>query len=383
MTAIEPQPAAPKPSLRWYHPTPDRLILGLLALEGLLRLSERSRWLPWHKGYAVLIAVASVGVFFLLMLLWYLAALLFRLRFQFSIRSLLVLTVAVAVPCSWLSWEMKRAREQRKTVESFTELTGAAGHEWECDKHGNFILDVRPPEPAWLRSWLGEDFFGEVVIAALQRTEVTDIGLAELRRFKHLRWLRLLLTETTDAGLAQIATLTELKGLSLGNTRVTDVGLAHVAALTQLEELDLEDTQVTDAGLTEVAGLAQIRELFLGRTQVTDTGLAHIAGLTQLDTLALNGTGITDAGLAHLSRLAHLRWLWLNDTQVEGVGLTQLAGLTELQVLRLDGTQVTDTGLAHAARLTQLQWLSLAGTRVSDAGVAKLRKALPNCQILH
>ena len=33
--------------------------------------------------------------------------LIFRWRFQFSIRSLLVLTVAVAVPCSWLAVEVK------------------------------------------------------------------------------------------------------------------------------------------------------------------------------------------------------------------------------------------------------------------------------------
>ena len=35
------------------------------------------------------------------MLLWFLAALLFRLRFQFSLLSLLLLAVVVAVPCSW------------------------------------------------------------------------------------------------------------------------------------------------------------------------------------------------------------------------------------------------------------------------------------------
>jgi hypothetical protein len=45
----------------------------------------------------------------LLMLVWFAIALVFGWRFQFSIRSLLVLTATAAVPCSWLSWEMKRA----------------------------------------------------------------------------------------------------------------------------------------------------------------------------------------------------------------------------------------------------------------------------------
>jgi len=285
---------------RWFCPAPSWPVYASLLMTCLLFFSDRWQWFPFnaHKGWTALAAVAGVGVVLLVMGLWWAVALIFCRWFQFSIRSLLVMVVAVALPFSWLGVEMNKAREQRKAVEAFTELTGAAGHEWECDKSGNFILDARPLETAWLQSWLGEDFFGEVVIAALQRTEVTDVGLAELRRFKHLRWLRLLLTETTDAGLAQIAALTELKGLSLNHTRVTDAGLAHLAALTQLEELDLEDTQVTDAGLTQVAGLAKIRELFLGRTQVTDAGLAHIAGLTQLDTLALNSKEITDAGPA-------------------------------------------------------------------------------------
>ena len=62
MIAAEPRSAVPKPSVRWFHLTPDRVVLALLAVEGLLWLSERLGWLAWHKGYAVLTAVASVGV---------------------------------------------------------------------------------------------------------------------------------------------------------------------------------------------------------------------------------------------------------------------------------------------------------------------------------
>ena len=45
------------------------------------------------------------------MFLWFLAALLLRWRFQFSILSLLVLVVVVAVPFSWLATGMKQARD--------------------------------------------------------------------------------------------------------------------------------------------------------------------------------------------------------------------------------------------------------------------------------
>ena len=95
----------PTPHPRWYCLTPDRLILVLLVVEGLLWLSERLGWPVWHKGYAVLTAVAAVGVALVLMLLWFAVALVFRWRFQFSIRSLLVLAVVVAIPCSWMAVE--------------------------------------------------------------------------------------------------------------------------------------------------------------------------------------------------------------------------------------------------------------------------------------
>jgi len=76
--------------------------MGLLAVEGLLLLSERFRWFAFNerKGWTVLIAVAAVGLAGLCTLLWFAVALLLRRPFQFSIRSLLVLTVAVAIPCS-------------------------------------------------------------------------------------------------------------------------------------------------------------------------------------------------------------------------------------------------------------------------------------------
>lgn len=84
-----------------FHLTPDRLVLALLVVEALLWLSDRCGWPAWHKGYAVLAAIVSVGVVLLLMLAWFMASSQLRGRFQFGSRSLLVLVVAVGVPCSW------------------------------------------------------------------------------------------------------------------------------------------------------------------------------------------------------------------------------------------------------------------------------------------
>jgi len=95
-----------EPRPRWYRLTPNRFVIGLFVLECLLWLTERFECFPFnrHKGWTVLIAVAVLGAAMLLMFFTYVAAILFRWRFQFAIRTLLLLVVAVAVPCSWLGY---------------------------------------------------------------------------------------------------------------------------------------------------------------------------------------------------------------------------------------------------------------------------------------
>jgi len=230
----------PKP--RWFHVTPDRVILGLLIVEGLLWLSNRLGWPAWQKGYAVLTAVAAVGVAFLAMGLWLAAALVFHLRFQFSIRSLLVLAVVVALPCSWLAVEMQQAERQREAVVAIEKRSGTVmwdDEEWAC--------------PTWLRRLLGDDFFNSVVGVSFFDTRNGDAELEQL--LEHLK------------GLDQ------LHKLDLDNTPVSDAGLEHVKTLGQLQELDLHLTQVTDAGLKHLKGLNQLRELRLVNTKVTDAAV--------------------------------------------------------------------------------------------------------------
>ena len=117
---------APEANRHWFRLTPDRLVLGLLAAEGFLLLSGHFRWFAFnqHKGWTVLVNLAVVGLTLLLMFLWFAAALLFRCRFQYSLRSLMLLVLAVAVACSWFATQMQRARKQRDVVQAIKKLGG-------------------------------------------------------------------------------------------------------------------------------------------------------------------------------------------------------------------------------------------------------------------
>jgi len=312
------------PRLRWYRLTPSWLILGLLVVECLLWLSERFQWFAFtqHKGWTVLFAVASVGIAIVLMLLWFVIALIFRRRFQFGIRSLLVLTVVVAIPFSWLAVEMKAAREQGRLVNLIRTAGRQVEYDFQLDARLLFLANTQPQGPKWLHSSLGVDFFADIVlvgskpqmgftgVSQLNTTTVippandhgTDIETAALlaivKDWHRLRWLDLEATQTTDPDLENLRGLAELEWLSLENTQITDTGLKSVVATCpKLRRLDIGRTRVTDDGLQTVGKLTYLQSLWLGDLEITDVGLEHLKVVRGLTRLWLNGTRVTKAGV--------------------------------------------------------------------------------------
>ena len=174
---------AEKTRRRWFRITPDRCVVALLALEGFLLLSAWFRWFPFnqHKGWTVLITIASVGVALLLMFLWFLAALVFRWRFQFSILALLLLVVVVAVPCSWLATEMQAATETAGGVGTGRKVAGSVSYDYQFDMSSDVTSAAKPPGPAWLRDAAGDDFLANVVVVCVAVNDVTDDLLENLK----------------------------------------------------------------------------------------------------------------------------------------------------------------------------------------------------------
>lgn len=274
------------PERRRFHLSPDRLIVGLLAAEGFLLLSEQFQWFAFNerKGWTVLIAVGAVGVAVVVMLLWLGLSLLFRWRFQFSVRSLVVLVVAVAMPCCWLAVKLRAAERQRRAVEAWEAMREAKGwvmYDYEFDESGVYAgRKTEPPALAWLRELLGVDFFADVVgVHSVYATELGDVGLEHFKELTELRHLML-----------------------FRDTQVTDVGVEHLKSLTKLEMLSLQATQLTDAGLEQLKGLTKLEWLDLSRTRVTDAGLVHLKGLTRLERLDLSDTQVTEEGIEKLRK---------------------------------------------------------------------------------
>jgi Leucine-rich repeat (LRR) protein len=82
--------------------------------------------------------------------------------------------------------------------------------------------------------------------------------------------------------------------------------------------------------------------------------------------------------------LAKVTSLWLNNTKITDEGLKELPKLKNLTyTLNLSFTQITDASIKELAKLKNLKNLTLMNTQITDTGAAELKKAMPNCIILH
>ena len=169
-----------------------------------------------------------------------------RRRFQYSLRTLLIVMLLVGSGLGWFSHKLQQARRQRVAVTGITNLSGVVGFD---DEPANFAAGPpSSPVPQWLRNLLGDDFF---------RTAVSVVAF-------------------NDGSLESAKELTELRRLDFVGGPATDAGLAHVRGLTRLHRLNLSDTQITDAGIEHLQGLTQLRELVLRGTRVTDAGVRQL-----------------------------------------------------------------------------------------------------------
>lgn len=352
MAETSPISVSPGRKLRWYLPTPPALVFIVLAMQGVLFLSEQYHWFWFNerKGYTVLIAVAATAAALLLIACAFAISALFKSNGTFGLATLLLMVPIIAIPCAWLAREMEQAGIKRAFIQQAQNKPRAA-----------VDVERRSDVPLWLTKTFGEEFFfGEIRGLWVDKGEI-DLEGVPLESAKSLRnvWL-------TDSD------------------GVTNESLAQLKRLPQLRRLHLRDSGVTDEGLVHLRGLTELEELTLECPAVADAGLAHLRELTKLEKLSIGCPAVTDAGLIHLRDLHNLRLLSLEGTQVTGAGLEHLAKHSQLRKLYLSDSQLTDEGLEQLASFNQLATLTLSKTLVTDQGVQRLRKALePYCNIHH
>jgi hypothetical protein len=211
---------------RWYHPSLDRLIIALLAIQVLLLMSERYHWFTLNENrfWALLIACGVAGVAVLVMLFCSITSFVFRWSPRFGVRSLLLSVLVVSVPLGWIAWEMERATRQREAIAALKRLGARVGTDYPDDVVWRWMAHRKPATQIWLVERLGNDFFFPVVTV---ECFITPFG---------------------DEEAILLRSLPMLEELYLSDTQISDKSVKHLAGLNRLKLLVVMDTQVTDEG---------------------------------------------------------------------------------------------------------------------------------------
>ena len=203
-----------------------------------------------------------------------------------------------------------------------------------------------------------------------------------------------------DALLAKIApqikALSRVTGLHLDRSKVTDVGLAPLEGINNIELINLKGTAITDAGLNHLRNMTSLKQLNVTHTSVTDAGVAslkkslphlqvtHLSHAESHSQLAITNAGGTEY-FDENGRLIEIRFTpgKLNDFQLLGLQKHFEVWKSTLRSIDLTDCHITDRGLEALAGLTSLRQLTLKGTEVTVGGVKSLMRTAPNLKVRH
>lgn len=192
-------------------------------------------------------------------------------------------------------------------------------------------------------------------------------------------------TDLTDMGMQHIAKFRKLQRLSIFYCDVSNRGLRHLAQLHDLETLNLDSRDISDEGLRYLRKLTKLKNLDIFSGRITDMGCGHLSKIKSLETLELCGGSIGDQGCSYLGSLENLTSLNLSQNErISNRGAATLAALTKLKALNLSNTRVSGSALCYFSGLYELQSLSVYGCPGMKTGtdLAKLRDGLPKLKCL-
>ena len=208
-------------------------------------------------------------------------------------------------------------------------------------------------------------------------------GLPNLQILQLGNGSRLIESRIDDACLEKIGSVKNLKYLTLIGTLITDAGLMHLRETSGLETVELQGCQITDAGLRELIGdHSGLTGLRIDDSDVTDEGIQELHQLADFKSLSVSGCrSIGSAGFESISRMRDLEFLSFARTSFSDADLLPISELKSLKHLVIGDTAVSDAGIESLTKHKSLQVLDIIRTKITPDGIARLRAALPNCDV--
>jgi hypothetical protein len=248
-----------------------------------------------------------------------------------------------------------------------------------------FDPNVEPPGPAWLRDFVGVEYFQDVVYISLAERVASegDADAKLIAALPKLEYLDMGYCNLTDEALQHLGGITTLRVLDVDRNELTDDGLRHLSRSAKLESLNLYGIhQIHGPGLRHLAGLKSLKELDLQYVQLDCDWLKELRDVP-LEKLMLAKTPLEDKHLEHVGQITSLVVLSIDRTNITGAGLANLTNLKSLQQLYVNETAALE-GIEHLRQLPSLNYLGIE-TKSPDnpnkSVINQLQEALPNCLI--
>lgn len=197
----------------------------------------------------------------------------------------------------------------------------------------------------------------------------------------NLKFLSAYSYDSTTSGLKHLALAQELRELNFYSPCITNRNLKEISRIPNLRRLSLESScgAIDQEGLMNLTRLNSLTELHLTSFWIGDTGLEYISQIPHLRVLDLNGSWVTDSSLRYLTNLKNLRYLRVNCSCLTDEGLRHLEGIQSLRMLNLSSSdRLTVSGLTFHGYSDQTG----PSPDITREGVARLRKVLPDCEIV-
>ena len=116
-----------------------------------------------------------------------------RRWFRYSLRTFLLV---IALLCVWLGIQVNAARRQRDMVAAILRAFGEVHFDYQMvpgksGKPGDFVIDRNspPPGPAWLREFIGEDYFQTAIGVSLANGPLSESDFARLAELRQLLFI--------------------------------------------------------------------------------------------------------------------------------------------------------------------------------------------------
>ncbi len=240
-----------------------------------------------------------------------------RRRFQFSLKTLLLLTALFGCGLGPIVYQRHLAQQQQRIKA-------------ELEDHRIRLVggEEQSQRPGWLKAILGDDSAG--LDSFIHVYANTGPGAVQSRQ----------------PAIDKLNQLPRAMTLEFPDKQINDEELSHYQWLTNVEGVHLDQSLITGDGLKYLRGYKNLQMVGLGATQIGDNDLKEIVQQhPKLKTLWLYNTRITDSGLPELRPLANLFWLNVGNTRVTDIGMKEIQEFQNLELLDIGNTSVTDAGL--------------------------------------